>query len=120
MANEYVPDLVELGLGRADVVLPRVLGLETAAAIATVKASSLQVLNRADAVQRWVVSTMATSIQAAAMGHGWSWFPEDKIRDELAARGVRVDHTEVASPWGHDSFLLEPPGYHDLVRSFLA
>lgn len=43
-----------------------------------------------------------------------------RIREELAARGVRVDHTEVASPWGHDSFLLEPPGYHDLVRSFLA
>ncbi|KRB77295.1 homoserine O-acetyltransferase [Nocardioides sp. Root190] len=43
-----------------------------------------------------------------------------RIRDELAARGVQVDHTEVASPWGHDSFLLEPPGYHDLVRSFLA
>lgn len=43
-----------------------------------------------------------------------------RIRDELAARGVEVDHTEVASPWGHDSFLLEPPGYHDLVRSFLA
>ena len=42
-----------------------------------------------------------------------------RIRDHLAARGVAVDHTEVASPWGHDSFLLEPPGYHDLVRSFL-
>ncbi|HVK30386.1 MAG TPA: homoserine O-acetyltransferase [Nocardioides sp.] len=42
-----------------------------------------------------------------------------RIRDELAARGAVVDHTEIASPWGHDSFLLEPPGYHDLVRSFL-
>lgn len=44
----------------------------------------------ADAVQRWVVSTMATSIQAAAMGHGWSWFPEDKIRDELRRGLLRV------------------------------
>ncbi|MCX6401468.1 MAG: homoserine O-acetyltransferase [Propionibacteriales bacterium] len=43
-----------------------------------------------------------------------------RIRDQLAARGVRVEHTEVASPWGHDSFLLEPPGYHDLVRAALA
>ncbi len=42
-----------------------------------------------------------------------------RIRDELAARGVAVEHTELASPWGHDSFLLEPPGYHDLVRDFL-
>ncbi|WP_435771677.1 homoserine O-acetyltransferase MetX [Nocardioides sp. SYSU DS0651] len=43
-----------------------------------------------------------------------------RIRDRLAERGVPVDHTEVASPWGHDSFLLEPPGYHELVAEFLA
>lgn len=43
-----------------------------------------------------------------------------RIRDQLAARGVAVDHTEIASRWGHDSFLLEPPGYHDLVAAFLA
>jgi homoserine O-acetyltransferase len=42
-----------------------------------------------------------------------------RIRDELAARGVAVAHTEISSPWGHDSFLLEPPGYHDLVAEFL-
>lgn len=38
-----------------------------------------------DAKQRWVVSNMSTSIQAAAMGYGFAWFPEDKIHDELAA-----------------------------------
>lgn len=43
-----------------------------------------------DARSRWVVSTMATSIQAAAMGHGWSWFPEDKIGDELARGLLKV------------------------------
>ncbi len=43
-----------------------------------------------------------------------------RIREQLLARGVTVDHTEIASPWGHDSFLLEPPGYHDLVRDALA
>ena len=42
------------------------------------------------------------------------------IRDHLAARGADVVHHEVASPWGHDSFLLEPPGYHELVAGFLA
>jgi homoserine O-acetyltransferase len=42
-----------------------------------------------------------------------------RIRDRLAARGAAVEHTELASPWGHDSFLLEPPGYHDRVRAFL-
>jgi DNA-binding transcriptional LysR family regulator len=34
--------------------------------------------------QRWTVSNMSTSIQAARMGYGFAWFPEDKIRDELA------------------------------------
>ena len=27
---------------------------------------------------------------------------------------------EVASPWGHDSFLMDVPGYHELVAEFLA
>jgi DNA-binding transcriptional LysR family regulator len=34
--------------------------------------------------QRWTVSNISTSIQAACMGYGFAWFPEDKIRDELA------------------------------------
>lgn len=34
--------------------------------------------------QRWTVSTMATSIGAACRGYGYAWFPEDKIRNELA------------------------------------
>jgi DNA-binding transcriptional LysR family regulator len=38
-----------------------------------------------DVAQRWTVSDMATSIHAACMGFGFAWFPEDKIRDELAA-----------------------------------
>jgi len=28
--------------------------------------------------------------------------------------------SEIASPWGHDSFLLPVPAYHQLVRDFLA
>jgi DNA-binding transcriptional LysR family regulator len=39
--------------------------------------------------QRWTVSNMSTSIQAARMGYGFAWFPEDKIRDELAAGTLR-------------------------------
>jgi DNA-binding transcriptional LysR family regulator len=34
--------------------------------------------------QRWTVSNMATSIGAASRGYGFAWFPEDKIRGELA------------------------------------
>jgi homoserine O-acetyltransferase/O-succinyltransferase len=35
----------------------------------------------------------------------------------LSGRPLVVE--EVASPWGHDSFLLEVPRYHELVKSFL-
>lgn len=38
-----------------------------------------------EAAQRWTVSHMATSIEAARMGCGFAWFPEEKIRDELGA-----------------------------------
>ena len=38
-----------------------------------------------DAMQRWTVSSMSTSIIAARAGHGYAWFPEDKIREELTA-----------------------------------
>ena len=40
-------------------------------------------------------------------------------RSELRARGADVRHTEVVSPWGHDSFLMDVPEYHALVRVFL-
>jgi DNA-binding transcriptional LysR family regulator len=38
-----------------------------------------------EATQRWTVGHMTTSIQAALEGYGYAWFPEEKIRDELAA-----------------------------------
>lgn len=34
--------------------------------------------------QRWTVSNMTTAIEAACRGHGFAWFPEERIRDELA------------------------------------
>ena len=42
-----------------------------------------------------------------------------RIHERLLAAGATSRHVEVASPWGHDSFLLEPAGYHDLVRDAL-
>jgi homoserine O-acetyltransferase len=42
------------------------------------------------------------------------------IEGELAGRGVFVRREEVASPWGHDSFLMNVPEYHSLVREFVA
>jgi len=38
-----------------------------------------------DTAQRWTVSHVATSIFAAAMGFGFGWFPEERIRAELHA-----------------------------------
>jgi homoserine O-acetyltransferase len=38
----------------------------------------------------------------------------------LRANGLTaVSEHEVASPWGHDSFLLDVPEYLDLVRGFV-
>jgi DNA-binding transcriptional LysR family regulator len=33
--------------------------------------------------QRWTLSHMATSVEAATKGHGFAWLPEDRIRAEL-------------------------------------
>ena len=41
------------------------------------------------------------------------------IEKELRQAGLDVERHEIASTWGHDSFLLDPPGYLDLVRTFL-
>jgi homoserine O-acetyltransferase/O-succinyltransferase len=41
------------------------------------------------------------------------------IRDELAGLGADVSHQEIESPWGHDSFLMEVPGYQEAVADFL-
>ena len=42
-----------------------------------------------------------------------------RIATVLGQLGLPVEFDEIASPHGHDSFLLEPPGYHDAVREFL-
>jgi DNA-binding transcriptional LysR family regulator len=38
-----------------------------------------------EASQRWTVSHISTSIIAATMGYGWGWYPEERLRLELAA-----------------------------------
>jgi homoserine O-acetyltransferase len=37
----------------------------------------------------------------------------------LTDGGAQVEQYEVASPWGHDSFLMDVPAYLQLVRGFL-
>jgi DNA-binding transcriptional LysR family regulator len=43
-----------------------------------------------DVEQRWTVTNMTTSIAAACRGYGFSWFPEDKIRTELADGVLKI------------------------------
>jgi DNA-binding transcriptional LysR family regulator len=38
-----------------------------------------------EATQRWTVSNIATSIEAARCGYGYAWLPEEKLRDQIAA-----------------------------------
>jgi DNA-binding transcriptional LysR family regulator len=42
-----------------------------------------------DVTQRWTVSNLSTSIEAVRMGYGFAWFPEEKIRNELATGTVK-------------------------------
>ena len=42
-----------------------------------------------EARQRWTMSNMASAIQAASLGHGYGWYPEDKIREEIALGRLR-------------------------------
>jgi DNA-binding transcriptional LysR family regulator len=40
--------------------------------------------------QRWTLGHVATSIEAATSGHGFAWFPEERIRAELATGALQV------------------------------
>ena len=42
------------------------------------------------AEQRWTVSHVPTSIQAACRGQGFAWYPEEKIRRELAEGTLKL------------------------------
>ncbi len=42
-----------------------------------------------EALQRWTVSHMATSIEAVLAGYGYAWLPEEKIRTQLESGTLR-------------------------------
>ena len=73
-----------------------------------------------DAAHRVAAGT--TRFEVLSFDSDWR-FPtpqSERIHQHLSAAGVPSEHTQLSSPWGHDSFLLDPPGYHDRVRAFLA
>lgn len=42
-----------------------------------------------------------------------------RIVRRLEDARVPVTFREIASPWGHDSFLLQPPQYHEMIKAFI-
>jgi homoserine O-acetyltransferase/O-succinyltransferase len=64
----------------------------------------------------------STRFLAISFSSDWRFGSEHAraIARELDALGADVRHVEIASPWGHDSFLMEVPGYQELVAEFLA
>ncbi|UMG94207.1 homoserine O-acetyltransferase [Nocardioides sp. TF02-7] len=63
-----------------------------------------------------------TRFQVTSFDSDWRFDTRQSVvlADRLAGLGLEVDRAELGSPYGHDSFLLEPPGYHDRIRGFLA
>jgi DNA-binding transcriptional LysR family regulator len=43
-----------------------------------------------DIERRWTFTDLSTSIQAARLGHGFAWYPEEKIREELASGALKI------------------------------
>ncbi len=67
------------------------------------------------------VAAAGTRVLVLSFDSDWRFstaHSRDIVRRLEAAR-VPVSFREIASPWGHDSFLLEVPGYHDTVRAFV-
>ncbi len=65
--------------------------------------------------------TPSTDYLLVSFDSDWRFGTEHSqfIESELLARGASVTRHEVRSPWGHDSFLMDVPEYHALVRQFI-
>jgi homoserine O-acetyltransferase len=63
----------------------------------------------------------STTYLLVSFSTDWRFGTEHSVHMEqrLRALGVDVSNHEVESPWGHDSFLMNVPEYHQLVRDFV-
>jgi DNA-binding transcriptional LysR family regulator len=65
-----------------------------------------------EARQRWTFSSLAASLQAARWGHGFGWFPENLIRDDLEAGTLRLlPLREGRESWVEFYLLLANPDF---------
>ncbi len=62
-----------------------------------------------------------TRFQVTSFDTDWRFdtAQSQRLATQLEELGVQVDFAELASSQGHDSFLLQPPGYHERVAAFL-
>jgi len=67
------------------------------------------------------VAEAGSKVQVISFDTDWRFSTEHsrRIVRALEHGGVPVTFREIRSPWGHDSFLLQPAGYHETVRAFL-
>ncbi|WP_051323786.1 homoserine O-acetyltransferase MetX [Candidatus Solirubrobacter pratensis] len=65
--------------------------------------------------------TPSTKYLVVSFDSDWRFGTEhsEYIQEQLRERGADVTRREVRSPWGHDSFLMDVPEYHALVREFV-
>ena len=68
-----------------------------------------------------VAAPPSTDVLLVSFDTDWRFGSEHSrhIAAELRALGAAPRHVEIASPWGHDSFLMDLPEYHALVSAFL-
>jgi homoserine O-acetyltransferase/O-succinyltransferase len=68
-----------------------------------------------------VAGPPSTDVLLVSFDSDWRFGTEHSrhIADELRRLGARPEHVEVASPWGHDSFLMDIPAYHEAVARLL-
>jgi homoserine O-acetyltransferase len=67
-------------------------------------------------------SAPETRFRLISFDSDWRFGTEHSVHmaEQLRALGADVAHHEVQSPWGHDSFLMNVPEYHELVYQALA
>jgi homoserine O-acetyltransferase/O-succinyltransferase len=67
------------------------------------------------------LADVGTRFQLISFDSDWRFGSDHsrRLAVVLASAGVAVDHTELHSTRGHDSFLLEAPAYHELIARFV-
>ena len=68
------------------------------------------------------VAAAGTRFLLVSFDTDWRFSSEHsaELARQLWSGGIEAEHAEVASPWGHDSFLLEIPEYHARVAAFVS